>query len=1013
MPRCKILCAIPRRICLWLLVTAGLLICGLESSPATVVVNFAPGAEASPTGLTASQITVMQTAPFNTLVLFSITVETNGDFYYGGGGGPAIQLCTGGVYVGPANWGALLSQCEAPPSTINRIEMCIGGWLDQSFLNIKNLIAANGAGSGTVLYKNLGALKSALGLTAMDYDEEYEYDSSSAIAFGQMCAAVGLKVTFCPYTNVGYWQAVKTGLGSTVDYVYLQCYAGGQGNDAGAWSSYFGGSVPVLPGDWDADAGGDIGFLNLMQTGAQEGCIGGWFWPNEGNGVTPPFALKLYPDLIHAAFDKKTNYWTGGAADFNSSARWAAGMVPQFSTNAIDDNGSNNVVQFNAGDPAWNPGGLWAGDGTNANGAYVQGGAVVTITNSGGWMRLGDCPGATGYYTLNAGTLNLSSNLTVIGESGTGVLTLSGGTPLLGNVVLGVNSGGTGSLNLNGILMNVQGMAGGSGSSTVNFNGGTIQAAGNTSSFMSGVTTASMSANGVSFDSQGFSVAVSQALGGVGGLAKIGSGTLTLSGYNSFTGPTMVNAGTLAAAGNNDVNSTLSYTASLTVNAGGTVKVLGNNSLFGYGMHVVPVTVNAGGMLTISNGLTAHIKGPVSLNGGTLASADTGNGANGSWNLDSGAVGTLGGPVTSTISAQNVLMASPCLFTVPAGATNGIDLNVPGYFASGTLLKAGAGTMVLTGTNTYTGGTGITAGTLQLGDGLIANGVVATAITNQGTLIFANPWLQNYNSAITGSGGLVKTGAGRLVLSQFNTYTGPTTIAAGTLALTNSALISSTSSFTISNGAVVDVVGKSGQTLSISSSGYLRGGGCILGKLSAAVGSTVNPGDGIGSLTVSNGITVGGTLLMELNRTNSPVCDQLISTAGTIAVTGTLTVTNLGPALQAGDVFQLFPGPVGGIPKINLPVLPVTCAWTNRLAMDGSIQVVPSSFTVITNLSAQVSNHILTLSWPADHTGWKLQSQTNFPAQGLGTNWSDVANSTNVNQVAIPMDPSTAACSSV
>jgi autotransporter-associated beta strand protein len=946
----------------------------------------------------------MRTAPFNTLVLFSITVETNGDFYYGGGGGPAIQLCIGGVYVGPANWGALLSQCEAPPSTINRIEMCIGGWLDQSFLNIKNLIAANGTASDTVLYRNVKALKSALGLTAMDYDDEYEYDSPSAIAFGQMCAAVGMKVTFCPYTNVGYWQAVKTGLGSTVDYVYLQCYAGGQGNDAGTWNSYFGSSVPVLPGDWDADAGGDIGFLNLMQTGAQEGCVGGWFWPNDS--TTPPFALKLYPDLIHAAFDIKTNCWRGGAADFNSDASWTAGIVPQTITNAINDNGSNNVVQINSGDPAWNPGGLWAGDETNANGAYVQDGSVVNITNSGGWMRLGDCPGATGYYRLDGGTLDLSSNLTVIGESGTGILTLNGGTAVLGNVVLGVNGVGAGSLNLNGILMNVQGIAGGSGSSMVNFNGGTVQAAGGTPSFMTGVTMASISATGVNFDSQGFSVAASQVLGGVGGLTKIGSGTLTLSGYNSFTGPTMVNAGTLVAAGNNDVNSTLSYTASLTVNAGGTVAVCGNNSLFGYGTHAVPVTVEAGGVLTISNGLTSHIKGPVSLNGGTLGSADSGNGANGTWNLDSGAVATLGGQVTSTINAQNMLMATPCVFNIPSGATNGIDVNVTGYFASGTLLKAGTGTMVLTGTNTYAGGTGIMAGTLQLGDSVSANGVVATAITNQGTLIFANPWLQIYNGTITGSGGLIKTGDGCLVLSQFDTYTGPTTITAGILALTNSALISSTSSFTISNGAVVNVLGRSGQTLTISSSGYLRGGGCILGKLSTAVGSTVNPGDGIGRLTVSDSITVGGTLLMELDRTNSPVCDQLVSTAGTISVTGTLTVTNLGPVLQGGDVFQLFPVPVGGIPKINLPVLPVTWAWTNRLAIDGSIQVVPSPFTVATDISAQFTSGTLTLSWPADHTGWKLQSQTNYLNQGLNTNWSDLANSTNVNQIAIPVDPS-------
>ena len=72
----------------------------------------------------------------------------------------------------------------------------------------------------------------------------------------------------------------------------------------------------------------------------------------------------------------------------------------------------------------------------------------------------------------------------------------------------------------------------------------------------------------------------------------------------------------------------------------------------------------------------------------------------------------------------------------------------------------------------------------------------------------------------------------------------------------------------------------------------------------------MSPGDAIGVLTVQNNITLNGTLLMELNRTNYPNCDHLLSTAGTISAGGTLSVTNLGPTLQAGDTFHLFTVPV-------------------------------------------------------------------------------------------------------
>jgi len=250
-----------------------------RSAGATAMM-FCNGNMGSAAGLTSAQIAGLRASGFTTMVLFTMTVQANGDFTFGDGS----TVSSGGVYGGPTNWPSLLSQCRQAPSGISRIEMCIGGWGDPSFANIKSLIAANGTGSGTVLYRNLATIRTVLGIDAVDYDDESTYDSPSAISFGQMCAAVGMKVTLCPYMNAGYWQAVKAGLGANCDQVYLQCYQGGAGNDPATWNTYFGG-LKVIPGYWDWER--DNTFLNDMQSWKSAGGSGGFLWPS-CTGCNPP-----------------------------------------------------------------------------------------------------------------------------------------------------------------------------------------------------------------------------------------------------------------------------------------------------------------------------------------------------------------------------------------------------------------------------------------------------------------------------------------------------------------------------------------------------------------------------------------------------------------------------------------------------------------------------------------------------------------------------------------------------
>jgi len=258
---------------------------------------FCNGNMGSTNGLTTSQINGLRTSGFTTMVLFTMSVQSNGDFTFSDGS----TVCTGGSYIGPANWASLLNQCRVAPTSISRIEMCIAQWGDTSFGDIKNRIATDGTGSGTVLYKNLLALKNALGIDAIDYDDETVYDSSSAISFGQMCGAAGMKVTLCPYTNPSYWQAVQSGLGTNSDAIYLQCYSGGAGNDPATWNSYFSG-LKVIPGDWDNTR--TSSFLTNMMTWSSAGGPGGFLWPS-CTGCNPPAGpseMLQYAGWIQTAF---------------------------------------------------------------------------------------------------------------------------------------------------------------------------------------------------------------------------------------------------------------------------------------------------------------------------------------------------------------------------------------------------------------------------------------------------------------------------------------------------------------------------------------------------------------------------------------------------------------------------------------------------------------------------------------------------------------------------------------
>jgi hypothetical protein len=90
-----------------------------------------------------------------------------------------------------------------------------------------------------------------------------------------------------------------------------------------------------------------------------------------------------------------------------------------------------------------------------------------------------------------------------------------------------------------------------------------------------------------------------------------------------------------------------------------------------------------------------------------------------------------------------------------------------------------------------------------------------------------------------------------------------------------------------------------------------------------------------------------------------------------------------------------------------LPITPgANLAWnTNTLATDGILRVISTVNANRTNISFTINGNQLTLSWPADHIGWRLQAQTNPITIGLRSNWSDVPGSTTVNSITTTMNP--------
>ena len=166
----------------------------------------------------------------------------------------------------------------------------------------------------------------------------------------------------------------------------------------------------------------------------------------------------------------------------------------------------------------------------------------------------------------------------------------------------------------------------------------------------------------------------------------------------------------------------------------------------------------------------------------------------------------------------------------------------------------------------------------------------------------------------------------------------------------------------------------------------------------------------MGTLQVSGSAVINGVYRANLNRTNGINCSQFTASGGVTFSGATVSVTNVGPRLQAGDVFQLFPTGTSGFTSSSLQTTDAlhnaVYTWNNTVATDGKVTVASVGYIVNpspVSVTHSLTGTNLTLSWPADHTGWTLQAQTNAISKGLGANWATVGGSTSTNQIVIPI----------
>ncbi len=452
-------------------------------------------------------------------------------------------------------------------------------------------------------------------------------------------------------------------------------------------------------------------------------------------------------------------------------------------------------------------------------------------------------------------------------------------------------------------------------------------------------------ANEGTINTNAFNATISVKLSGTVGLTKLGSGNLTISNTNNnFSGA--INIGSASAAG-----------GTLTLGAAALPAVAvnifdGTLALGSYSETIGALTMGGG-----ATGSTASITGT-----GTL---------------------TLGGNVTYSASnnaqgatiATNVALGANRTFTV-ADSTNATnDLTVTGVISNGSgtrsLTKDGAGTLVLSGSNTYSGGTTLSAGSLGAGHnnafgtgGLTINGGTifasggsrtlgnnvtvggnfsiggsndltltgSVALGSSGrTITVDNSGLTTISGVVSGTGSLTKAGAGTLVLSGNNTYSGGTTLSAGSLGAGHNNAFG-TGGLTINGGTIF----ASGGSRTLGNNVTVGGNFSIGGSNDLTFSGAFSLGGGARTITVDNSglTTISGVVSNNYHATFTKAGSGTLVLSGANTFTGPVAVTEGALRLQNNSALG-----TSGIYNSSVSA-------GAELQLAGGISVSPASFNI-------------------------------------------------------------------
>lgn len=410
------------------------------------------------------------------------------------------------------------------------------------------------------------------------------------------------------------------------------------------------------------------------------------------------------------------------------------------------------------------------------------------------------------------------------------------------------------------------------------------------------------------------------ALGGAGriigntSLQKGGTGLLTLGGTsNDYSGPVLVTGGTLKVSSASALGATNGAT---TIGNGATLDVNGQN------LGREPVVLATGGTLANNGAAQINALQYLALSGaasvGGTGRLDIRSGTGASLNLNGFTLTKSGTNQFSLVAAvatnagdfvvNNGILSIETTSVV--GGTGSIQVNPAGtvqYFQSPTVTK----------TNQLRGGRLLCAAAGSIGPPIV--------LVSNSVIDARNPL--ELTNGISGPAGFVKSGTGTLTLAAANTYAGLTSVSNGIL--------------TLAPGGIV-----AGSGIVVAAGATLDGVGLVRGSVTIQAGGSLAPGSGIGTLTVTNSVSLAGTFRVELNK-SANTGDLLI--ARSVQLGGTLVVTNLGGSWAAGDSFRILAASncAGAFAAIQPPQPAVGLAWNPAtLASNGTLGIVRAAPTV-------------------------------------------------------------------